>query len=69
MEVEVGKYYLDGNGVVRYIDGLGPDLSWHYMSIEGKTYTKSGIYTTDLSDSKHNLVKELTKDEYPEYFL
>jgi len=69
MEVKVGKYYIDGNGIIRYIDNFDPDFFWHYMSIEGRSYTKYGVHTIDLSDSKHNLVKEITKEDYPEYFL
>ena len=69
MEVEVGKYYIDGNRDVRYIEDFIEGHKWHYMSIEGRSYTKSGVFTIDLSDSKDNLVEEISKEENPEYFF
>ena len=74
MKVEVGKYYMDGNGVVRYISRFNANSRIFPYACDTKhniAFTENGSFLAFQNDkkSKYDLVKEITKDEYPEYYI
>ena len=76
MKVEVGKYYIDGYGVVRYISRFNAnDYFFPYIcdgehNVTDISFTEDGsVLALNAKKSKHDLVKEITKDEYPEYYI
>ena len=70
MIVEVGKYYIDGDNVVRYINKFDPDVYWPYIC-NSNAYNEIGesLLSSYYAKAKYNLVKEITKYENPEYFI
>ncbi len=69
MELEVGKLYLSRGGKKVKITYCDMGFSWPFEGTEGKTYLKSGHWKSEFHDTMEDLIKELTPEEYPEYFI
>jgi len=69
MKLEVGKWYLSRGGKRVKIIYDVMHSSWPFEGTNGKTYLKSGHWKSELHDTMHDLIKELTPEEYPEYYI
>ena len=76
MKIKVGKYYLDGNGIVRYVSRFNADDYFFPYVCDGKNnvthikFTANGSFLAfNAKKSKNDLVKEITKENDPQYFI
>ncbi len=71
MELEVGKLYLTRDGKrEKIIEKIQGNTVWPYFGSSKNTYRIDGTYSIIIGETSNNdLIKELTPEEYPEYYI
>ena len=77
-EFNIGDIWIDKVGnivkIVDYSVGHWPWCAEVMKKIDSEltnneTYSNNGIYSSDLTPTKYDLLKKITREENPEYFL
>ena len=77
-EFNIGDIWIDKVGnivkIIKYNSGKWPWLAEIVKKVDdtlkdSETYSNNGIYSADLMPTEYDLLKRITREENPEYFL
>jgi len=69
VKIKIGDYFSTRKGEVVKIIEFTDNPPWLYMGNNGLSYDGSGSCDPYGDASEFDLIKEVTKETYPEYFL